>query len=785
MASFLYRVGRFSYRRWFVVLPVWIALLAIVGGLGAALSQPPSTSFTIPGIPSERAQDLLEERFPEAGGGDAQTKPEFKIVVATKDGTPLTTPENQRKVAEVLDVARGIPDLAAPDALGTGGAPADALAQAPTPEGAQPATEDWLRAVRVQSAALEKKETEAGTPAEQAAKDAATVSPLSADQSVYYVSAAFDTEKVPTSTDVGDEQRAGIAAATEKAAELGLDAGYNGQATQMTAPSSGSSEAIGIVVALLVLAITFSSAVAALVPIVTAIVGVGIAVSSVTALSGVLDVNESTPLLATMLGLAVAIDYSLFIASRYKHEIRLTEDRAHAAGRAVGTAGSAVVFAGTTVFIALAALSIVNIAFLTTMALAAAGAVVVSVLIALTLLPAIFGALKGKLFAGRIPFATAPDPEDEGVHTTGERAATALRRHPIVSLVAGVVLLAVLAIPAASLRLSLPSDSTMDPGTPQRTASDLLVRGFGEGVNGPLIAVVDTRDVPAEQRAKALEDAVTRFRGEDHVANAQVVGQNGDPARPETSDAAQVLITPSTGPTAPETEQLLHALRDQEGGFRDATGGGGYGITGVTAIQSDVSERLQNALPPYLAIVVGLAFVLLMVVFRSILVPLTAALGFLLSVAATFGATVAIFQWGWGGFVAGAPLVSFMPIFLIGVVFGLAMDYQVFLVSRMREAHVHGDDASDAVVHGYKYGARVVTAAALIMISVFSGFILQDMAFIKSMGFALAVAVLFDAFVVRMMIIPSLMHLMGERAWWLPRWLDRILPKIDVEGEKL
>ena len=785
MASLLYKLGRFSFRRWFVVLPVWVALLAIVGGLGAALSQPASSSFSIPGIPSERAQDLLTERFPQAEGeSDPQTAPQFKVVIATPDGSPLTSPENQEKVAEVLGTVRDIPDLAQPEAVGTGGMPPESLADAPTPEGQQPATQDWLRAVRMQQAGLVQKETAAGTPQDKAEKDAQAASPMSPDGSVYYVQAQFDTSVVPSSMDVTDTQREGMTAAVDKAESLGLDAGYNGQAAQSQSAPGGTSEIVGIVVALIVLAITFSSVVAATLPIITAIVGVGIAVSAVSALSGVIDVNEATPMLATMLGLAVAIDYSLFIASRYRHEVGLTDDRAHAAGRAVGTAGSAVVFAGSTVFIALAALSIVRIPFLTTMALAASGAVVIAVLIALTLLPALFGAFKGKVFALRLPFAKAPDPETEGVNTAGRRLANFLRRHPVTPLLAGVIALAVLAMPIASLQLALPSDSTADKGTPARTASDLLTRGFGDGVNGPLIAVIDAADVAPDQRQEAFATAVERFASTEDVANAQIMGTNGDPADPASSDTAQVLITPETGPTDKKTDELLQTLRDGQPDFRNDTGAD-YGITGVTAIQADVSERLQNALAPYLAIVVGLAFILLMIVFRSVVVPLIAALGFLLSVGATFGATVAIFQWGWGGVVEGAPLVSFMPIFLIGVVFGLAMDYQVFLVSRMREAYVHGDSPADAVVHGYKFGARVVTAAAVIMISVFGGFILEDLAFIKAMGFALAAAVLFDAFVVRMVIIPALMLLLGEKAWWLPRWLDRILPRVDVEGENL
>ena len=778
MASLLYRIGRGSYRRWPLVIGAWLAALAMVGGLAGAFSAPASSSFTIPGIPSERAQDLLTERFPAASESDPQTAPTFAMVIATPDSSPLTTPENQAKVAEVLDSIRAIPGLATPEAVGTLGLPAEALS------GGEPGDLPWVTAVGAQSAGLIEQTTSAGGDPAQAEKDAATVSPLSPDESVYSVQAGFDTALTPSAVDLTDDQRQSLVDVAAAGDALGLEVAFNGPAAQDMGAIGFTSEIIGIVVALIVLAITFGSIVAAGLPIVTAIVGVGIAVLSVHSLSGVVDVNDMTPILATMLGLAVAIDYSLFIASRYKHEIRLTDDRAHAAGRAVGTAGSAVVFAGLTVFIALVALTVVGIPFLSVMALAAAGAVVVSVLIALTLLPALFGALGRRVFAGRLPGVTAPDPEDEGVHTAGQRVATAMRSKPWIGLAGGVVILALLAIPAGSMRLALPSDTTMEQGTPARDASDLLERGFGSGANAPLLAVVDAADVPAEERMPAFQTAAADFRDMAGVANAQVVMTNGDPADPLTADTAQILVTPTTGPADEATEELLHTMRDHVGDFTAETGAD-YGITGITAIQSDVSEQLFDALIPYLAIVVGLAFLLLMLVFRSIVVPLTAALGFLLSVLATLGATVAIFQWGWLGLVEGTPIISFLPIILIGLVFGLAMDYQVFLVSRMREAYSQGKSASDAVVHGYKYGARVVSAAAVIMISVFSGFILMDMAFIKTMGFALAAAVFFDAFVVRMVIMPSLMYLIGDKAWWLPGWLDKILPRIDIEGENL
>ena len=354
---------------------------------------------------------------------------------------------------------------------------------------------------------------------------------------------------------------------------------------------------------------------------------------------------------------------------------------------------------------------------------------------------------------------------------------TATKR-PAYTLGAGVVALALLAIPATNLSLALPSEATGDPATSARKAYDLIDEGFGPGKNSPLLVVVDARHatVPAQE---AFGKVIATIDAQPDVANAQVAGVN------QAGDTAQILVTPESGPTSDETEALVSNLRDAEADLHDQYAIS-YGVTGQTALENDISDTLGKALIPYLAVVVGLAFILLMLVFRSILVPLTATLGFLLSVAATFGVTVAIFQDGWAGLVSNpGPIVSFMPIFLIGVVFGLAMDYQVFLVSRMREEFVHGASAKDAVIAGFSHGARVVTAAAIIMMSVFAAFIAEPNSFIKSIGFALAAAVFFDAFVVRMVIIPSVMALLGDKAWWLPKWLDRILPNVDIEGEKL
>ncbi len=547
---------------------------------------------------------------------------------------------------------------------------------------------------------------------------------------------------------------------------------------QAMVEAGGKSELIGIGIALIVLIITFGSLVAAGLPILAALVGVGLGVLGISIATAFTTVGTTTPILATMVGLAVGIDYTLFILSRYRTELHHTDDREEAVGRAVGTAGSAVVFAGLTVLIALSALSIVGIPFLTNMGLAAAGTVFMAVLVALTLLPAILGVLKSKAFGGSVRRTRVTRDDDGQILNGGVRWARMLGKAPVAVAMLVVIGLGALAVPISGLHLALPSDSTAAVDTTQRKASDLISDAFGPGREAPLLLVVDGRDAAAADRGAAYDDVVAWAAAKPDVANVQIVGMN------EAGTGAQILITPKSGPDAQSTVDLLNDLRADQASIEQATATT-VGVTGLTAIQTDVSDRLTDALPTYLAVVIGLAFLLLMVVFRSILVPLTATLGFLLSVLATLGATVLVFQEGLFGLVEGQPLVSFMPIIVIGIVFGLAMDYQVFLVTRMREAFVHGASAREAVVDGFRHGARVVTAAATIMISVFAAFMLQDNALIQSIGFALAAAVFFDAFVVRMVLIPSVMYLLGDAAWWLPRWLDRLLPNVDVEGEAL
>ena len=762
MAQLLYRLGRLTYLNRWKTLVVWLLLIAGMAAAAANLSQPLSNNFTIPGLESIEAQDEIKERFNTSD--DALTAPTAKVIVQAPEGKTLEDSDASADVDKLVTSLKDSGKLKDTDEL----------------------VNPVMAAMGMKQQLTEQKAAQ-GIPQEQIDADLKAISPLSEDKRTGTIDITFDAEKA---ADVTSEQRDAITTIISDDSGS-LTTAYSGNALQDSESLGMQSELIGITVAAVVLIITFGSLVAAGLPLLTAVVGVAFGLMGVTAATGFTDsINSMTPTLASMIGLAVGIDYALFILSRFRSELidhinghdltpkqlstRLREisreDRAHLAGLAVGKAGSAVVFAGLTVLIALAALTIVNISFLSAMALAAAATVAVAVLVAITLLPAILGLVGTRVFSVTAPFVTAPDPEQEKP-TMGLRWIRQVRSRPLVFLGAGVLVLILLAIPAMNLRLSMPTDGVTEPGSPRRVAYEMTEEAFGPGRNSPMIAVVDATSTPEDQRMQNFGVAVEKLQGTDGVSNAQIIALN------DAQDTAQVLITPEYGATDERTSDLLHDLRNNADNYK---------ITGVGPMFEDISQRLNDALLPYLAVVLSLAFVLLMLVFRSIWVPLIATLGFALTVAATFGLTVLIWQQGFAGLVSDPqPLISFLPIMLVGIVFGLAMDYQVFLVSRMREGYVHGKTAGNAVANGFKHGARVVTAAALIMISVFAAFMLIDEKFIVVMGFALAVAVFFDAFIVRMTIIPATMFLLDDRAWRLPRWLDRMIPHVDIEGESL
>ncbi|OQO89344.1 hypothetical protein B1813_20570 [Saccharomonospora piscinae] len=576
------------------------------------------------------------------------------------------------------------------------------------------------------------------------------------------------------SPEVTDADRDALQATAEPFRDQGWTVEFGGDAMQGI-PVTQATEGVGVIVAALVLVMTFGSLVAAGLPLLTALIGVGIGMAAITALSGVVDLNSNTPVLALMIGLAVGIDYALFIVSRHRAELDGGADPEDAAAHAVGTAGSAVVFAGLTVIIALAGLTVVGIPILGQMGLAASATVAVAVLIAVTLLPAVLGFAGTKVLAGRVPGLRRTRSSGP---TLGERWARLLARRRIAVLLLSVAGLAVVAVPAADMRLGLPTDATAAPDSTQHRAYELISQGFGPGTNGPLVVVLDVERDPQATARTAME----------RIGTLDDVAMVTPPQFNRAGDTALLTVIPRSGPDTQETEDLVTALR-AEGDRIEADTGATTSVTGATAMNIDISRTMSDALLPYLSLIVGLAFLLLMLVFRSVLVPLKATLGFLGSVGATFGAVVAVFQWGWLGDLLGVeatgPIMSVLPVLLIGVLFGLAMDYQVFLVTRMREEYVHGSAPDRAMVTGFQHGSRVVVAAALIMISVFAGFVLAEATLIQSIGFALAFGVAVDAFVVRMTIVPAVMSLLGRSAWWLPRWLDRALPDVDVEGEKL
>lgn len=776
MSVFLYRWGKFAFRRKWIVLPVWALILVLLGGAAATLSKPFQDSFEMPGLPSERATAILEEHMPQMASMFSIDAITGQYVVAAKDGTLADEP-NTTALDALVQRLNGLDIIDHTEPVVN---PVTATAMMPA---SQEAAREQARAM----AALKPGETPPmpepncldgqDSPEFKGLCGGAPLNVLNEERpkTVAVLDVKFT---MPTFSDITPEHRAAAEAIAQEGRNAGLTVELTGAIAQ-TQPESGQAEMIGIGVALVVMIIAFGAIVAAFVPIVTGIVGVACAGALILTGTSLTEVPTFTPILASMIGLALSIDYALFIVSRYKHELVVQDSPEEAAGIAVGTAGSAVVFAGLTVVVALLGLSVVGIGFLTLMGIGGAIAAGFAVLAAITLMPALLGALGKYLFKPKLPLVAQHDPEDDDSVTNGMRFARIIARVPVLTLIVSAIVLGALAAPATQLSLGLPGGDSMPEDSSVRKAYELQTEGFGEGRNGTLVVAVDLSGTPQDQRdaaLTALRDQLAGYEGVDYLSVAQ-------PS--EDGQAALFQVVPDSGPNSAETQDLVAQARDAEAALQDRFGME-YGITGQTAIYADVNSVLLTSIIPYLAIVAVAAFILLLLVFRSILVPLTAALGFLLSMAATFGVTVLIFQEGAFGLVDDThPIISFLPIMLIGLVFGLAMDYQVFLVTRMREEYVHGKDPKQAMVDGYHHGARVVAAAAIIMISVFGGFMLSPDITSKSMGFALAAGVFFDAFLVRMVLIPSLLVLLGKWAWWMPAWLDRILPDIDVEGTKL
>ncbi len=773
MSTLLYALGRWSYRHSWRVLIAWLLLLGIAGVGAVTLGQGTDNSFSIPGTESQAGIEQLARTFPQASGTSAQ------MIVVAADGAPI---EDEPYSSAITDTIAELEDL----------------------DGILAVTDPFAEIVNGQ---------------------------VSDDGDAAIVRMQFDGQAtdVPPGTKTALQD---VAADLREELPAGSVVELGGDLFAVSVPGVTITEAVGLLIALLVLIVTFRSFVVAGLPLLTAIIGVALSMAMIFLSTAFASISSTTPLLALMLGLAVGIDYALFIVARHQDQVRAGVDPEESTARATGTAGSAVVFAGVTVLIALVGLSFAGIPFLTTMGIAAAVAVAIAVLVALTLTPAMLGFVKGRV-RGRMPrqrtrrsaagAETVAQSDPSTSSGTGERSGTGepfgtgersgptarsgrtaspapkrgfatrwvglVTKHPIVTTVAVVLTLGIMAIPAASLSLALPNAGMLPEENEARKSYDLVAEEFGPGFNGPIIltGTIVTSNDPVGLMSD-LADDVESLPGVETVALA---------TPNETADTGIVQLIPTTAPDDPATADLVRELRAQHDRWLDE-----YGIdvkvTGFTAVAIDISDQLGRALIPFGIFVVGLSFVLLTIVFRSIAVPIKAALGYLLSVAAAFGVIAAVFEWGWLADVLHVtrtgPIISFMPIVLMGVLFGLAMDYEVFLVSRMREDYVHarrsGSSRAEAravalgaIKSGFTSSARVVTAAALIMFAVFAAFVPEGDASLKPIALGLAVGIVIDAFLVRMTLTPAVMALLGDRAWWLPRWLQRVLPHFDIEGE--
>ncbi|MGA4779853.1 MMPL family transporter [Cellulosimicrobium sp. AB352] len=803
MSSALYSLGRWAVGARRLVLVAWIGILVLAGGLAGLVGQGLDDEVTIPGTESQAALDRLAATFPQVSGASAQ------VVVVAPDGSTI---EDDAVRGPVEDAVTALGDV-------------DGVAAVTSPY------DDTM-------------------PASVSDDDVATLMTVQLDEGQSEVT---DATKDALGDVVDD-----LAAALPDGAQAAL----GGQLFSTEFPTLTVTEALGLLVALVVLVLTFGSFVAAGLPLLNAVVGVGVSMGLLFAATAVAQINSTTPMLAVMLGLAVGIDYALFIVSRQRDELATGLSVEEATARAVATAGSAVIFAGLTVMIALVGLGVAGIPFLTVMGVAAAVGVGLAVLVSITLLPAMLGFAGERLrpkaprrrgrgrrraaagadggratgptgatgsrgrrtgravgaasdARGRQAALVNPRPDDQGdgaaapstegaptadptrdlsdptrddsdPTTTAHRNrffagwVRAVTRIPLLTIGLVVAAIVLLTLPARDLQLALPDAGTLPEDNQARVTYDLVSEHFGPGFNGPLI--VTGTIVTSTDPVGLMNDLGDEIADLPGVADVPLATPN------LTADTGIVQVVPTGAPDSEETKDLVTEIRAQHDHFLDEYGVD-LAVTGFTAVGIDVSAKLGAALLPFAFVVVGLSLVLLTMVFRSVAVPIKATLGYLFSVGAAFGVVTLVFE---HGFLADAlhvtrlgPVISFMPIVLMGVLFGLAMDYEVFLVARIREDYVHSGQARRSIFTGFQASAKVVTAAAVIMFAVFVAFVPEGDMSLKPIALGLAVGVLVDAFVVRMTLVPAVLALLGDKAWWMPRWLDRVLPSFDVEGEGL
>jgi putative drug exporter of the RND superfamily len=717
MSNYLYRLARLAFRRRRLVLAAWLAAAITAIALATISGGKTNDTFTIPGTEAQNAAAVLQAKLPAFSGGQST------IVFATNGTAKVTDPADRAAIETAMAKLTSIPQVSA-----------------------------------VASPFQSHLVSPGGT--------------IALGQVQWSAPAAGVTDaSLNTVTDAMKPVQAG-----------GVQVAYNGSVYPgWRTPISETPELIGLIIAVGILMITFGAFAAAGMPILGAIIGVITTLMGITAVASVLRIASASTTVALMLGLSCGIDYGLFILSRHRTNLLGGMTPEESVPLAVGTAGSAVVFAALTVIIALCGLTVVGIPFLTVMGLAAAASVTVALLIALTLLPAMLGfaGLKVAKFtrlpllgarAERVARRSAADPDSPA----GAGWARFVVRHRVPVLIGGIALLGVLAIPALSIQLGLPSGASQPAGNTQRQAYDLTTEGFGAGYNGPLLIVA--QDIHGAAATRQIAGALATMP--DVAQVTPLAAQNG---------ISLIRLIPKSGPSDPATTRLVHTLRDDRAAIEGSTGAHIL-IGGTTASNIDVSAKLSAALPAFLIVVAGLAFILLTFAFRTILVPLTSILGFLLSMTAALGAQVALFQWGWGQHLFGitpAQTISFLPIIMLAIIFGLSSDYEVFVVSRIKEDYTSNGDARRAVQRGTALSARVVTAAAMIMFSIFVAFIFTTDPTIKAIGFSFAAGVFLDAFVVRLTLIPAVMAITGSRIWYHPQWFARRIPDPDIEGQRL
>ena len=850
MAQLLYRLGKFSAKRAFAVIAIWVLLIGTAGAGALLAGGKLGTTMTLDGIPSQDLATSLQETFPEAARASGQ------VVFHKADGVEFSMAEISG-ISNVLDSVKAliaVDDVDDPfitqatldsqraDLAAGLVAISDGKAEIKTNQASLDAGQDQLDAAKsdleaqaealqqtldamvannapgtdqvlaglaqikggLDQIALQQTELTSGQVKLDEGKSelASNEVQLVAGEKLLGTANNFRTVSVGAKTafatiyfnqptgQLDEVAAAEVVALIEAQTPDGIQVEYSQSLVFSLDGLLGIGEIIGLAIAALVLAIMLRTFIGAGLPVIAAITGVAISAAITFALSSVIEMTSTTPLLGIMLGLAVGIDYSLFILNRHRRQLKAGVELEESIGLANGTSGNAVVFAGITVVIALLALNLTGVGFLGLMGSAGALAIVVAVSVALTLVPAVLGLAKEKVLTKKervVRAATGLSSTPEQVHALEEANASHkpvfANKRPWVAIIGVVTVLMIVAVPALSMRLALPDGGAEASDSTAFKSYTLISEAFGPGSNGSLVAIVDVPeqlDEIAELQIQA--DVAERLFALDNVSAVL-------PGGVSTSglDLMFVLV-PEFGPTSAETEQLVFDIRELEKVF-PAELNANIEVTGIAAVNIDISQKLADVLPLYLGTVVILSFLLLILVFRSLIVPLVATGGFLLTVGATLGAVVTVYQFGWLSEVLGVtqagPILSFLPILLIGILFGLAMDYQLFVVSGMREAFVHGKSAKESIDSGIHLGRPVVIAAAIIMVSVFGGFAFSHITMIKPMGFGLAIGVLIDAFLVRLLLVPALMSVIGKAAWYLPKWLDKLLPDVDVEGAKL